>query len=179
MSHKSSSKGIKAFNTVYFIGIVFVFIKILENLKWTFQLSKNWVLPKEPFFSKVDITNSNVKLSITTYLIFAILYILLYGFIIKGLIYLNRTIKLLSQNNFFQEGISNSFKKAGKSFLIFAFGTYTIDIVLLFWAKTNNRIIDLVSTELIIFIILGYLLYFLSEVFKEGTTIKNENDLTI
>ncbi|GAA4271795.1 DUF2975 domain-containing protein [Aquimarina gracilis] len=176
---KQIDKGIKAFNTIYIIGIIFVLMKLIDYLQWTFQLIKKWSLPDEPFFSKVNLTNSNVEISISTYLTFAIAYIIVFGFIILGLHQLNRTTKLFAENKIFQQEVSLAFKKAGKLFLAFAFGTLIIDIAFLAWAQTSSRVIDLLSTELIVFLILGYLMFFLSDVFKEGISIREENELTI
>lgn len=176
---KNKDKGIKAFNTIYIIGIVFATMKLIDYLQWAFQLTKKWRLPDEPFFSKVNLINSDVEISITAYLIFAISYIIVFGFIFLGLYQLNKTIKLFAETNIFQKEVGSAFKKAGKSFLAFAFGTLIIDIVVLAWAQTSNRVIELLSTELIIFLILGYLMFFLADIFKEGITLREENELTI
>lgn len=176
---KTTDKGIKAFNTIYLIGIVFAILKLIDYLQWTFQLIKKWNLPDEPFFSKVNLAGSDVTLSISAYLIFALAYILIFGFIFLGLYQLNNSTKLFAEKNLFQKDVGLAFKKAGKSFLAFAFGTMLVDIALLFWAQTSNRIIDLFSTELIVFVILGYLMFFLADLFEEGITLKEENELTI
>ena len=179
VTQKSKKKGIKAFRTIYVIGIIFAILKLIEYLNWTSQLVRNWNLPDEPFFSKVNLMNSNIDLSISTYLIFSIAYIIVFGFVLLGFYQLNSTTKLLTEKKIFKRDISISLKKAGNSFLIFAFGTLAIDTALLFVARTSNRIIDLLSTELIIFLIFGYLLFFLSDVFREGVTINEENELII
>ena len=176
---KNTDKGIKAFNTIYIIGIVFALMKLIDYLQWTFQLVKKWRLPDEPFFSKVSLLNSNVEISITAYLIFAIAYIAVFGFIVLGLYQLNRTTKLFAEKIIFQQEVSIAFKKAGKSFLTFTFGTLIIDVAFLVFAQTSSRVIDLLSTELLVFLILGYFMFFLSDIFKEGITLKEENDLTI
>lgn len=176
---RNKDKGIVAFNSIYLIGIIFAIGKLIDYLQWTFQLIKKWNLPDEPFFSKVQLTNSNVEISLTSYLIFALAYIFVFGFIIYGLYLLNESTKLLTAKNIFQEKVGSAFRKAGKSFLAFAFGTLIIDIAFLAWANTSNRFIDLLSTELLVFFILGYFMFFLSDVFKKGIAIKKENELTI
>jgi len=176
---KKTERGFKAFNTIYIIGIVFASTKLIDYLQWTFQLIKKWTLPDEPFFSKVNLINSNVELSVTAYLIIAIAYILVFGFILLGLYQLNKTTKLFAEKKVFQKDVSLAFRKAGKSFLAFAFGTLIIDVVFLAWANTSSRVVDLLSTELLVFLILGYLMYFLSDVFKKGITLQEENALTI
>ena len=176
---KKTGKGIKAFNTIYIIGIFFAGTKLIEYLQWTFQLAKKWKLPNEPFFSKVNLINSDIEISITAYLIFALAYIIVFGFIILGLYQLNKTTKLFEKKVIFQQEVGSTFKKAGNSFLAFAFGTLFIDIVFLAWAQTSSRVIDLLSTELFVFLILGYLMYFLSDIFKEGINLQEENELTI
>ena len=88
-------------------------------------------------------------------------------------------MKLFANNTIFQDKISKAFLKAGKSFFIFAFGTFIIDIALVMCTTGNIPVIDLMSTELVVFVMLGYLMYFLSDVFKKGIMIKQENDLTI
>lgn len=176
---KKTEKGVEAFKTIYVAGIAFAIIKLLDDVKWTIQLAKNWSLPDEPFFSKVNLLNSDVEMSITAYLIFAIAYLLIFGFIFLGLYQLNRTTKLFAKNIIFQKEVGLAFKKAGKSFLTFAFGTFIIDTALLVWARTSSRLMDLMSTELLVFLILGYLMFFLADIFKEGISIKEENELTI
>lgn len=174
-----TDKRVKAFNTVYIIGVIFAATKLIDYLLWTFQLLKKWKLPEEPFFSKVNIFHSDVEISITAYLIFAIAYIIVFGFIILGLYQLSRTTKLFAEKIVFQQEVSLAFKKAGKLFLAFAFGTLIIDIAFLVWAQTSNRVFDLLSTELLVFIVLGYLMFFLADIFKEGITLQEENELTI
>ncbi len=176
---KKANKGIQAFNTIYIIGIIFAFGKLIDYLQWTFQLVKEWNLPDEPFFSKVNLINSDSQISITAYLIFAIFYIIVFGFIILGLYQLNKTRKLSVERKFFQREVSVSFYKAGKSFLAFSFGTLLIDIVFLLWASTSRRLIDLISTELLVFLILGYMMFFLADILKEGINIKDAKELTI
>ena len=176
---KKTDKGIQAFNTIYIFGIIFAIGKLIDYLQWTFQLIKNWSLPDEPFFSKVNLINSDVQISIVAYLIFAISYILVFGFIILGLYQLHKTTKLFADRKIFQQEVGVAFKKAGKSFLTFAFGTFIIDILFLAWAQTSSRVIDLLSTELLVFLILGYLMFFLADIFKEGITLQDENELTI
>lgn len=174
---KTTDKGIKAFNTIYVFGIVFAGLKFIDYLQWTFQLTKNWELPAEPFFSKVILADTDM--SLPAYLVFAILYMIVFGFIFLGLYQLNKTAKLFAQKSIFKKEVGSAFKSAGESFLAFAVGTLVIDIAVLAWAQTSSRVIDLLSTELIVFIILGYLMFFLADVFKEGITLKEENELTI
>lgn len=176
---KKTDKGIKAFNTIFFFGVVFAGMKLIGYLQWTFQLIKKWDLPDEPFFSKVNLINIDVEMSITAYLIFSIIYIIFFGFIFLGLYQLNKVTKLFAEKKIFQKEVSSAFKKAGKAFLTFAFGTLSIDIALLAWTLTSSRIVDLLSTELIVFLILGYLMFFLADIFKEGITLQKENELTI
>lgn len=176
---KDTDKGIKAFNTIYVIGVIFAGMKLIEYLKWTFQLIKKWELPHEPFFSKVNLTNVDTEMSITAYLIFAVLYIIVFGFIFLGLYQLNKTTKLFAEKITFQKEIGSAFKKAGESFIAFAFGTLLIDVAVIVWTLGSSRVIDLLSTELIVFTILGYLMFFLADIFKEGITLKEENELTI
>lgn len=174
-----ATKGIKSFETIYYFGIIFAILRLVAYFKWTFQLIRKWDLPEEPFFSKINLTNSEAEISITYYLIFAIAYILIFCFILLGLYQLNESMKLFANNTIFQDKISKAFLKAGKSFFIFAFGTFIIDIALVMCTTGNIPVIDLMSTELVVFVMLGYLMYFLSDVFKKGIMIKQENDLTI
>ena len=176
---KKADKGINAFNTIYIIGIIFAGTKLINYLQWTFQLAKKWRLPDEPFYSKVNLVNSDAEISVMAYLIFAIAYLIVFGFIILGFYQLNNSTKLLTEKTIFQQEVGLAFKKAGNSFFIYAFGTLFIDVAFLAWAQTSNRVIDLLSTELLVFIILGYLMYFLSDVFKKGLDLQEEIELTI
>ena len=178
-STTKSNQGIKAFNTLYIVGVIFALTKLIDDLKWTYQLAKNWKIPEEPFFTKVFLVNAEASASVTAYLIFAIAYILLFGFIFLGLYQLNGSAKLFAEKKIFQSEVGAAFKKAGNSFLTFAFGTLLIDIAFLAWTQTSSRVMDLLSTELMVFLILGYVMYFLSDVFKEGIMLREENELTI
>ena len=172
-------KGINAFLTLYFIAVIIVVEQLIKYSQWTVQLVKKWELPKEPFFSKINLVPLDLDLSLYQYIGFAITYMIFYGFILIGLIQLNRTIKLLSEKKLFLPEISSDFKKAGKSFLIFVIGTFIVDFSLLLTASTSKPILDLFATETIVFIILAYLLFFLSDILKEGVLLKEENELTI
>lgn len=178
-SKTKTIKGLKAFNTFCFLGIAFAVSKLFTYLTWVFQLIKDWSLPETPFFSKVSLVNSKVEITPTIYVIFALAYIIIFCFIIIGLYQLIKATKLLANNQIFKEGTSIAFKRAGTSFLIFAYGTFIIDFIFLLWGQTSNKLFNLLSTELILFLVLGYLMYFLSSIFKEGEVIKKENDLTI
>ncbi|WP_339881282.1 DUF2975 domain-containing protein [uncultured Algoriphagus sp.] len=176
---RQTDKGLKAFKAMFIIGVIFATTKLIDYLQWTFQLAKNWTLPQDPFFSKVNLLNSDVEISITAYLVFAIAYIVVFGFIILGLYQLNSATKLFKENIVFQQEVSLAFRKSGKSFLVFAYGTLIIDIAFLMWAFTSNRVIDLLSTELLVFLILGYFMFFLADIFRQGITLQEENELTI
>lgn len=178
-TENQTKKGLKSFTTMYIIALVFACTKLFEYILWTFKLSKSWNLPEDAFFSKVNLMNANVEISVMAYLIFSIAYIIAFGFIIKGLSQLHSTTKLFEQRKIFQTEVSSAFKKAGNSFLIYAFATLFIDIALLMWARTSSRFLDLLSTELLVFLIFGYFMFFLSDVFKEGISLREENELTI
>ncbi len=176
---QKTDKGIEAFNTIFIIGVVFATMKLLDYLQWTFQLIRKWELPEEPFFSKVNMLGAESNLSITAYLVFAIAYTLVFGIIFLGLYQLNKTTKLFTEKKIFQKEVSVAFKNTGKAFLTFAFGTLVIDIIVLAWIQSSNKLIDLLSTELIVFIILGYLMFFLAHIFNKGISLQEENELTI
>lgn len=181
MTDKSENpgKGVKAFNTIFIFILIFAGWKLFDYLQWTFQLVRKWQLPDEPFFSKVNLANIDANMSITVYLIFAISYIIVFGFIFLGLYELNKTTKLLEGNKVFQKQVGIAFKKAGKAFLAFAFGTLIVDISVLAWAQASSKVIDLISPELIVFFILGYLMFFLADIFNKGISLQEENELTI
>jgi hypothetical protein len=176
---QKTTTGFKAFNTVYFIGSAFAALKLLDYLQWTVQLARKWQLPEAPFFSKVNLTDLDNEMSLTAYLVFALAYILAFSCIILGLYQLKNLSKFFEDNTIFQNEISDAFLKAGKYFLVFAFGTFAIDVALLLWNLTSSRVIDLLSTELIVFTILGYIMFFLADVFKKGIHLQEENELTI
>lgn len=179
MKSENQFKGINAFLILYFIAVIIVVEKLIIYSQWTVQPVKKWELPEGLFFSKINLASLDLELSLYQYIGFAITYILFYGFILIGLIQLNRTIKLLSQKKIFLPEISTNFKKAGKSFLIFVIGTFIEDFSLLLSARTSKPILDFFATETIVFIVFAYLLFFLSDILKEGVLLKEENELTI
>jgi hypothetical protein len=120
-----------------------------------------------------------MEFSPSVYLTFALFYILFYAFILIGFFQLDRAIKLLSKQKIFLPEIHTAFKKAARSFLIYVVGTFIVDFIFLITASTSRPILNLFTTETIVFIILGYLLLFLSDVLKEGIVLKQENELTI
>jgi hypothetical protein len=178
-NHKRNNTGINAFSFLYFVGIIFVVEQIIEYSQCTVQLAKRWQLPEAPFFSKIIVAPEEVEISINLYITFAIAYIVFYFFILIGLIQLNKSVVLLSEKKLFLPEIGLSFKKEANSFMIFIIGTLIVDIVWLFMASTSRPILDLIATESIVFIILTFLLYFLSDILNEGTHLKEENELTI
>lgn len=109
-----------------------------------------------------------------SYLVFAVTYILLFGFVALGLYQLNKVRKLFIDNIYFTEEISTSFKKTGRFFIAFVVSILIVDIALLAWSKTSIKAIQLFSTEQIVFLILGYLLFFLSGIFKKGTRLQKQ-----
>ena len=181
MENKSEKglRGINAFSFLYFAGLILVVEQLVYYSQWTIRLIKNWELPNEAFFSKINLLPLDSDLSLTWYLVFAIAYIVFYTFILIGLIQLNRALKLLSEKIIFLPEISSDFKKAGKSLMIFVIGTFIVDFALLLTASTSRPILDLFATETVVFVILSYLLFFLSDILKEGIVLKEENELTI
>lgn len=174
---KRSDKTVEIFNTIFIIGVFFTFTKMIDYLQWTFQLIKKWELPNEPFFSKINIINSSTNVSVTAYLMFAVSYIFAFAFIILGLYALNKTKKLFSEQQFFNKEVGLNFKKAGNYFFAFVIAHMLIDIVFLAWSKTSSKAIDLLSTKQLIFLVLGFLMFFLSEVFKKITVLKDDNNV--
>ena len=78
-------KGIKFFNVLYFAGVILVVNKMLSYMHWTFLLIRKWKLPEEPFFSTVNLTHSHENLSLVAYLVFAVAYVVAFGFVLVGL----------------------------------------------------------------------------------------------
>jgi len=177
--NKSLLKGLRAFKVLYFVSIIVVVKNLIGYLQWTFQLVKKWALPEEAFFSNIELTGTEGQISITSYLIVAICYIVFYAFIPVGLIRLERTLRLLSENKLFLKEIIIDFQKAGRFFLVFFVGTFATDILLLLIASTGRPVLSLFSTDNVVFFILAYLLFFLSDILKQGIVLKEENELTI
>mgnify|MGYP003691487195 CR=1 FL=1 len=176
---KGKSKGMAFLFSIKFFGLMFVTGRLVAYISWTYELVKNWAIPTEPFFAKVTVLHSSNALTVEGYLAFAIAYIVAFGLVILGMLQLEKSTRLCTDTSLFQEKIGHAFKKAGISFLIFAFVTFWLDTFYLFFESTSSRTLDLLSTELLVFTILGFLLLFLSDVFKEGITIREENELTI
>ena len=172
-------KGISAFSLLYFVGLILVIEQLIDYSQWTSRLLRKWELPDAPFFSKITLVASEAQLSLSLYATFAIAYIFFYVFILIGFVQLNKAIQLLSKKQIFLPEISSAFKKAGRSLLIFVIGTFVVDVVLLMVASTSRPVKDLFATETIVFVILAYLLFFLSDILKAGVLIKEENELTI
>ncbi len=179
MKNKKSDKIIDVFNTLYVIGAFFAFTKMMAYLQWTFQLIRKWKLPNEPFFSKVVIPESNTEISITMYLSLASAYILAFGFVIFGLYTFHKTKKFFTEEKYFQKEISTIFSKVGTHFISYVFVILFIDICFLFWTKTSSKVVNLLSTELLLFLVLGLLMFFISEIFKKVAILKEDNKKVI
>ena len=63
--------------------------------------------------------------------------------------------------------------------MIFIIGTFAVDLALLITASASVPVADLFATETIVFVLLTYLLFFLSDILNEGIILKEENELTI
>lgn len=176
---EEKSRGINGFTILYYVGLLLVAERFIHFAKWTINLIVDWKVPEEPFFSKISLTQLDSELSVSTYLGFAIAYMVFYCFIFVGLIRLNKVIELMSEKKIFFPEVSSNFKKAGNAFMIFVVGTFAVDFILLMVAWTSVPAKDLFATETIVFVILSYLLYFLADILKEGISLKEENDLTI
>lgn len=171
--------GISGFSMLHFVGIIFVISVLLNYSQWTLRLIRKWELPTEPFFSKINLLPEEADMSLTAYLIFSIGYIAFYIFIIIALERLRKSISLLSAKKLFVTEVSAGFKAAGRYFMTFVIGTFILDVALLAVASTGRPVLDLIATETVVFVILAYVLFFMSDIFEEGILLKEENDLTI
>jgi len=172
-------KGSSAITVLWYIGILFIGEKLIQSAIWVFKLVKNWELPEQEFMSKIDLLGNGVELSLNAYLVFGILYFITYLFLGLGIVQMAKPIDMMSKNKLFFQSVSKNFRKAGSSFLIFVIGTFVVDIALLAVTRGSSPAIALFSTETILFVIVGYLMFFLADILSEASLIREENALTI
>ena len=166
----------KVLSILNFIGVSFILLKIITYIQWSILLLSNNQLPEYYFLLKIAIKDMPIYVSITTYVVYIICYIL----VLIGLNAIRDSIKFLSKGELFNEKISFLLEKASKLFLIFIIGIFTTNLFLaLFKSNSISSFINLFSGEIVIFSILPFMLLFISNIIKQGTIIKKDNDLTI
>ena len=171
--------GINAFIILYYGSLLFIAERLIAYSYWLVKLIVNGKLPSEPFFSKVIANSTLAHIDHWVYLVFGVLYIFFYLFIAIGLVKLSESINLLQHEEIFTSKIGSSFRNAAKLFLVYVFGTFAVDVILLFVLWTSQPVLSLIGTETIVFTLFAYLMYFLADIFEECAFIKEENELTI
>lgn len=100
--------------------------------------------------------------------------------IIVGLFFLERALYSVVRNGFFSNTIYSNFRRAGLFFFIAGFGRAIFDVVIIF--RISDRIIELLYSNLgqdFLLLMVGFSLFILADIIKNGNILKMENDLTI
>ena len=179
MNKENTYKGFRPFTFLYYIGVISMFLNLVRYILWSIDLKSSNSLPGVPFFMPNSAPSVGSDLSINSYLLFSIVYIIFYGVGIVGLIKLYPTLNLISKRNIFLSSISKNFKQSAKWLLTFALGTIASGFAYLLTIKSSAEIHDFLSTEVVSILVLSYLLFFLADVLQEGSVLKEENELTI
>lgn len=122
--------------------------------------------------NKVNIFDLSLFKCCTIILLLGIL-VFIYFKAVQGI---KKTLKDLSEGNYFSSNVINNFKKAGQYFLICGIIEMLSKVIFSFLLGYIKVSID---WSIAMFIIIGLFLRFLSEVFDKAKQLKTENDLTI
>lgn len=110
--------------------------------------------------------------------IFLILFCLLNIFLIVKLLKANLLLKNYRVGSLLNMKQTKNIKSIGSSLIIYAKSWYTLHMISYFFYVDINAFFTALP-QFIVFYILGKLMLFISAVAEEGTTYKQENDLTI
>jgi len=128
--------------------------------------------------SKVFGNNVNINDLNSFQNIYIISTLILFGYlVIKAFYYIKISLKDLSVGDYFSPIVISSFKKGGILFLACGFFKIIIKIIIPFILKEEFSF--KFDTSIFLFLIIGLLLLFLSEVFNNASQLKQENGLTI
>ncbi len=123
--------------------------------------------------AKIDIST----LSLYKGLAVSALFVALYYFYFKAIYLIKMSLNHLASGNYFSETVIYNFKKIGKLFLICGVGEVIAKIVIGLFI--NSKIGFEADSSFFLFLIMGLLFMFLSEVFLKARGLQEVNDLTI
>lgn len=116
-------------------------------------------------------------LSFWKFSIILLVFLVLLSLYIRAVFLLKTCLNHLSNGNYFSILVTTSFKKAGKLFIIsgicFSVFSFILGFIL------SNKITFIADNTLILSLIMGLFLMFLSEVFVKARKTEEENNLTI
>ena len=99
---------------------------------------------------------------------------------IVGLFFLQKALYSIIKNGFFNHSAYFNFKRAGLFFLLAGFGSIILNVVII--VRNPNDVLELLHSSLgqnFLLIMVGYSLFIIADVVKNGSILKTENDLTI
>jgi len=162
---------LKKLITIYYYLMLAAFVLgviILPILLFTNQSSEISFLG-----TKIDIG----ALSLYKGLAISALFVILYYFYVKAIYLIKMSLNDLASGNYFSETVINNFKKIGKLFLICGVGEVLAKIIIGLFI--DSKIGLEADSSFFLFLIMGLLFMFLSEVFLKARGLQDENELTI
>ncbi len=123
--------------------------------------------------TKIDIG----ALSLYKGLAISALFVILYYFYVKAIYLIKMSLNDLGSGHYFSKTVIDNFKKIGKLFLICGVGEVLSKLIIGLFI--DSKIGLEVNSSFFLFLIMGLLFMFLSEVFLKARGLKDENDLTI
>lgn len=162
------------------------FLKTIVDYLWIISLI---TYPLLLLFSVISIFNNEVfdvpiKLYGNEIILDSVIHkigflILVFGFslIVLAIYNFRKLLSLLQEKKIFETETSSLFYKIGQLIIYFSFIDLTVETILNF--SKNNVIINIGFGTFLSFLALGLFFIVLSEVFKIGQKIKEQNELTI
>ena len=115
--------------------------------------------------------------TILEFTVFLIITTIIYIIFVAAIYFIKTSLDDLTDENYFSEKVITNFNKSGKLILISGIASTVFEFFLRI--ILSNKLEFSLDFDLILMIIIGLFLLFLSEVFEKGRRTKQENDLTI
>jgi hypothetical protein len=162
---------LKKLIAIYYYLMIIGFVGAIISLPLLLFTNKSYEIAF--LGNEVDLGLLPLYKSLITLLLVGTLYFLFF----RAVRLIKRSLKDLSEGNYFSILVISNFKKIGILFLICGFGSAVVKLVLgILLANILKLGID---SSWVIFIIMGLFFLFLGEVFSKAGALKQENDLTI
>lgn len=161
---------LKKLINIYYYILVIGFIVFTIVLPVLFSLDK---LKYLYFIKEYDLS----KLSLMSFLSIILVSSVIYFLFLKAIYLLKKSLEDLTDENYFSGIVIKNFNRAGRLILIVGICNTIFKFLLQFILM--DKVEFGVNNSLILSIIIGLFLMFLSEVFEKGRKTQQENDLTI
>ncbi|WP_397363943.1 DUF2975 domain-containing protein [Olleya sp. R77988] len=169
-------KAIKILKTIiniyYYLLIVGLLVKAIRVFN---DIINGQIKHSKPKFLDENLDFAN--LSNTKIIVIIIIGVVLYCLLYLAVESIKNSLTDLEAGNYFSDLVINNFKKAGIILVFLSAAEFLGKISLWLYIKVKPKFEF--DASITAFLLMGLFLMFLSEVFKKGKEVKEENDLTI